>query len=104
MPTYYVSATTGDDTDTGLSAALAWATITKAVGMVAAGDTVYIGPGTYREKPSLTTAGTLGNVISWIPDPEAQYLTSDNPGIVRVTGCGVDEIPTTGVVWTVNVD
>ena len=98
MATYYVSAQNGNDTNDGLSAANAWVTIGKAVGEVAAGDTVYIGAGTYREKLVFTTSGTLGNEIRWIPDPECQYLTIDNPGIVRVTGCGVDEIPTEGMV------
>ena len=99
MATYYVSAQNGNDTNDGLSAANAWVTIGKAVGEVAAGDTVYIGAGIYREKPSLTTSGTDGNEIRWIPDPECQYLTTDNPGIVRVTGCGVDELPTAGHIW-----
>ena len=100
MATYFCSAKNGNDANDGLSAATAWATITKAVGEVAAGDTVYIGPGTYREKPSLTTAGTSGNEIRWIPDPEAQYLTTDDPGIVRVTGCDTNEKPTAGAVLT----
>ena len=105
MATYYVSAQNGNDVNTGLSAALAWATIGKAVGEVAAGDTVYIGAGTYREKPFLTTAGTSGNEINFIGDPETQYLTGDNPGKVRITGCGVDELPTTGTIidiWASN--
>ena len=100
MATYYVSAQNGNDANAGTSAALAWATIGKAIGEVAAGDTVYIGPGTYREKPSMSTSGTDGNPIRFIPDPEAQYLTDDISGIVRITGCDTNEIPTTGTVWT----
>jgi len=102
MAAYYVSAQRGNDENNGTSSATPWLTITKAIGVVAAGDTVYIGAGTYREKPSLATAGSDGNPITWIPDPSAKYVTGDNPGRVRITGCDADEYPTSGVVWDFN--
>ena len=102
MAIYYVSVQRGNDGNNGLSQAVPFATITKAVAEVAAEDIVYIGPGTYREKPSFATAGSAGKPITWIPDPMCKYLTNDNPGIVRVTGCGADELPTAGVVWFYN--
>jgi len=105
MADRFISIQNGNDANTGLSVAQAKATITGMIATpVAAGDTIYIGPGTYRENPSLATAGGAGNEIRWIPDPEAQFLTDDNPGIVRVTGCGVNELPTAGIVWTTGVD
>lgn len=105
MAIMHVSIQRGSDAyskEQAANPATPWATITKAIGEVAAGDTVYIGPGTYREKPSFATAGVAGNIISWIPDPSAKYVTGDNPGIVRVTGCNANELPTSGIVWNYN--
>lgn len=47
MATYYVR-TTGSDAAAGTSAAAAWLTIGKAMTTVSAGDTVWVGAGTYR--------------------------------------------------------
>jgi len=101
MANYYVSRQNGNDGNAGTSAATAKATIGAGLGLMSAGDTLYIGPGIYRETFTDTdfTAGTSGNETKIIGDPECQYLTSDTPGIVRVTGCGTDEIPTSGIVW-----
>jgi hypothetical protein len=101
MANYYVSRQNGNDGNAGTSAATAKATIGAGLGLMSAGDTLYIGPGIYRETFTDTdfTAGTSGNETKIIGDPECQYLTSDKPGIVRVTGCGTDEIPTSGIVW-----
>src|SRR3954454_6912896 len=53
---------TGSDSNNGLSAGAAWLTIGKALtsGGVAAGDTVYIGAGIYRE----TVTASLTNPAS----------------------------------------
>jgi hypothetical protein len=101
MANYYVSRQNGNDGNAGTSPATAKATIGAGLGLMSAGDTLYIGPGIYRETFTDTdfTAGTSGNETKIIGDPECQYLTTDTPGIVRVTGCGTDEIPTSGVVW-----
>ena len=104
MPIYYVSAQRGLDTNDGLSSGNPWLTITKAVQIVAPGDIVYIGPGTYREKIYLATAGTEANPIKWIPDSSVRYVTGDNQGIIRITGCDINEYPTPGIVWTGWVD
>ena len=93
---YYVSVQRGSDSNDGLSQETPYLTIAKAITMVTAGSIVYIGSGCYREKPVLATAGTLENPIKWIPDPNSEYLTSDNVGIVRVTCCDENEYPTTG--------
>jgi len=102
MALYYISAQRGSDNNNGTSPVTPWVTINKAVGEVAPGDTVYIGPGTYREKITLITSGVAGNPITWYPDPNAKYVIGDKPGIVRVTGCGEDEMPTDGIVWNYN--
>jgi|GEM_PF-2600617 len=102
MAVYYVSAQRGNDNNDGLSQATPFLTIGKAVTVVAAGDSVAIGPGTYREKPVFQTAGTSELRIVWCPDPDCVYLTDDKPGMVRVTGCDENENPTSGAVWHFN--
>lgn len=60
--TYYV-ATNGDDHDDG-SASNPWATFTKAMTILGAGDTLYINDGTYYQTLNVTTSGTNGNPIT----------------------------------------
>jgi len=88
MSTYFIR-TTGNDGNDGLSYTTggAWQTPAKAISTVAAGDTVYIAPGTYYESVVLATAGNSGAIIKWIGDKEAQYFLDLNPGPVRITGC-----------------
>jgi hypothetical protein len=105
MATYYVSKGGNDsNAGTGPGSSAAWLTITKAVQTAAAGDTVYVGSGVYRESPTNTNAGTSGSIIQFIADPDCKYCTSDNPGIVRVTSNGTDEIPVSGDVWICQKD
>jgi len=97
---YYVSQQNGDDNNDGLSPTTAWATISKAANEVLStldGDTyVYIGPGTYREYVSFVNGGTDSeHRIIFAGDPNCLYLTNDHPGIVRITGCDVNEVPNT---------
>jgi len=57
--TYYVSAATGNDSDTGLTEALAWLTVDKAMNTVAAGDKVWVkADGNYAELATIDTVGT----------------------------------------------
>jgi hypothetical protein len=100
MSTYYISNQRGNDENNGTSPSTPFATIGKAGTVVAAGDTVYIGPGTYRERVVLTTVGTLSDPIWWIPDPQAVEVTGDTPGLIRVTTCDNDEKLTAGNSWT----
>lgn len=106
MTTYYVSAQRGNDGNNGTSPATPWATVTKAVQTLVAGDTCYIGAGTYREKPVNVNAGTNGNIIQFIGDPDAQYVTGDTKGIVRITACDANEVEdnTNGKVWDCQKD
>lgn len=97
---YYVSQQNGNDNNDGLSPTTAWATISKAANEVLStldGDTyVYIGPGTYREYVSFVNGGTDSeHRIIFAGDPNCLYLTNDHPGIVRITGCDVNEVPGT---------
>ena len=90
MSVFYVSQQNGDDSNNGTTVALAKATIAGGVAVMSDGDhTLNIGPGTYRE---VVTLGALDGT-SWTAmmkifgDPTCEFLTSDNPGIVRITGC-----------------
>ena len=65
--TWYVR-TSGSDYNPGTSAASAFKTIGKAENMVTAGDTVYVGAGTYAETISTGRSGTAGAYISFIGD------------------------------------
>lgn len=66
----------------------AWQTISKAVNStntgLTAGDSIYIGGGTYREVLSLTTTGSAGNILSYIGDVDG-FITGDM-GEVICTG------------------
>lgn len=99
---YYVSAQHGNDLNTGLSEAQAWATLTKAaqtVGTPAVGNNHIIvwGPGTYREKLTFAYGGRSANErIIYRPDPDGLYLTQDKPGRCRVTGADANEMVSAG--------
>ena len=76
---YYVSVTDGDDSDTGLTTALAWATISKVNGFAfAAGDTVSFNKGdTWRETLTIPRAGAIGTYMVY-----NSYGTGNNPRIL----------------------
>ena len=104
---YYVSQQHGDDNNTGLSEAQAWATMTKAAQTVQTPDAgnrhrIHWGPGTYREKISFSYAGrSVTENITYEPDPNCLWLTNDKPGRCRITGCDSNEIASSGnlVSW-----
>ena len=58
---YYVSKS-GNDSNAGTASA-PWLTISHAASKVAAGDTVYVGAGTYSESVPITTSGTASAPI-----------------------------------------
>ncbi len=104
MANHYVSAQHGNDANDGHSVVNAKATLGSLItaGLVA-GDVVYIGPGTYREKVTMAASGSAGNTIKFYGDPGARYVTSDTPGIVRITGCDANESPSSGAaIWAFN--
>jgi len=57
---------------------------------VVAGDTVYVGAGTYREELTVDVTGTSGNIITYIGDVTGEY-TDGIGGIVRLTGLDTDD-------------
>lgn len=90
MTTYYVGIG-GDDGNDGTTWALRKLTLNGAEDIpVAAGDTVYVGPGTYRGELEVdTVAGSSGSPITYIGDYTGAN-TDGVGGIVRLAGSDDD--------------
>ena len=97
MATYYVSATTGNDSNNGTSVGTAKATIGAGENLAnTAGDVVYIAPGTYRESVTHGFSGNAANRIYFIGDPDCEIFgDAVSPGIVRITKTDTNNIPDT---------
>lgn len=102
MTTYYVSAATGNDSDTGLTEALAWLTIDHAMNTIAEGDKVWVkADGNYAE---LVTIDTVGGSTTPIVFEGYSSTTGDN-GQATITGsdsranCVVDSKTAGTIVW-----
>lgn len=90
MATYYVGPG-GNDGNSGLTWALRKLTLNGAEDVpVVANDTVYVGPGVYREVLTLDVSGNAGNPITYIGDVSGEN-TDDVGGIVRITGSDNDQ-------------
>ena len=74
-----------DGNDNGLSIANAYPTWALAKADVAAGDIIYIAPGTYNEKVTLATDGTAAAKIKWIGDVNSEVFISVTPGTIILT-------------------
>ncbi len=83
--TYYVRQTVGDDTHDGRSAASAWRSLAHLSTTLKAGDTVYVGPGLYREQVTVGADGTSGARIVFVADTTGEH-TGDPSGTVMITG------------------
>lgn len=95
MTTYYVGAG-GNDANTGLSWAQRRLTLNGIEDKpVAAGDTVYVGPGVYREMLTCDVSGTSGNPITYIGDYTGAN-TDGAGGVVCITGSDNDQTATRG--------
>ena len=93
MTTYYVGITAAGNED-GTTWADRLGTLNDAENIpVAANDTVYVGPGTYRETLTVDVAGTAGNPITYIGDVDGSH-TDGVGGIVRITGSNNDTTAT----------
>jgi len=76
MTIYYVGPG-GNDANNGLSWANRKLTLNGAEDVpVAAGDTVYVGPGVYREGLVLDVDGSVGNIITYIADVTGRIQTA----------------------------
>lgn len=102
MATYYVSPS-GNDANNGLSADAShasnkpWLTIAKALGAagIASGDTVYLGPGTYREVVSVAMTSATGET-SVLGDPNNAQSFKDGSGVL------LDVAPVRWTAYTTN--
>ena len=93
MATYYVGSG-GNDGNDGLSWANRFLTLNGAEDEpVAANDTVYVGPGVYRELLQCDLSGSAGNEITYIGDVTGEN-TDGIGGLVRITGSDNDQTAT----------
>ncbi len=83
--TYFVRQTIGDDMHDGRAAGSAWRTLAKLSTVLRAGDTVYVGPGLYREQVTVSADGTSAARIVLVADTTGEH-TGDPPGTVMITG------------------
>lgn len=89
MATYYVGSG-GNDGNNGTTWALRKLTLNGAEDIpVAANDTVYVGPGTYRELLTVDVSGAAGQPITYIGDYTGAN-TDGVGGVVRITGSDND--------------
>lgn len=65
--TYFVR-TTGNDGNDGLTPSTAWRTVTFSAGRAGAGDTVYVGAGTYSGRVQPTSHGTSAEPVRFVAD------------------------------------
>lgn len=87
MATYYVSTTTGNNSNSGTSAALPWATLAFTLGAasgtnpgLSGGDSVYIAPGNYNEAVTLGFTSP-SSTVQILGDPlNLQAFPSITPG------------------------
>lgn len=93
MTTYYVGSG-GNDGNAGTSWATRKLTLNGAEDIpVVAGDTVYVGAGTYRETLTVDVSGSAGNPITYIGDYTGAN-TDGVGGVVRITGSNDDKTTT----------
>ncbi len=73
----------GDNWHSGRSPGAAVATIQRAAGMAAAGETILILPGVYREEVRVRNGGTLGKPV---------VFRAVHPGTVTISGAAPDDV------------
>ena len=101
MATYYCSGQNGNDSNNGTTVALARKTIDSALSLLSAGDTLYIGPATYREQlinSDFTAGSDVGSETKHIGDPDSNIFTNDIPGPVRITAKDIHEKSQLGTI------
>jgi len=94
--TWYVDGTNGNNANTGRSATAAFKTIAKALAGIAAGDTVLIRKGLYREGINLNAAsapsGTAARPITFGSYGDGEVILDGSPKVTGWTNVG-------GTVW-----
>lgn len=85
---FYVRGAAGNDRSDGLSPQTAFQTIGAAAARVRAGDTVIVGPGTYKEGIVDPAGGTAAAPVIFMADPTGG-MTADPAGQVVVDTTGV---------------
>jgi hypothetical protein len=100
----YFVANTGNDTNQGTQS-LPWKTLSHAANVLMAGDTVYIGSGTYSERLIPANSGTNGQYISFtsqagasviidgttppLPDYDSGLVHIEGRSYIRVSGLNI---------------
>ncbi|MEW6071094.1 MAG: Ig-like domain-containing protein [Planctomycetota bacterium] len=87
VPQTYFVRKSGSDANDGESPAAAWATIAHAAGLLAPGDTVHVGAGTYAESITISAVGAADAPIFLLADTNGNY-TSDAGDVVVDAGGG----------------
>jgi hypothetical protein len=95
---YYVK-TNGLDTNTGLSAATPFKTLTKALQMASAGDTIYIGGGTYTDQPVTVRNGSAALPIRVIGDTKGVFTGTKGTVQFRKAGSLMIDVQHSWVVF-----
>ena len=93
LATDYFVTKTGNDTNPGTHSS-PWKTLSHAANMLIAGDTVYIGSGTYTERLTPVNSGTNGQYINFISQAGASVtidgtsisLPDYDSGLVHIEG------------------
>ena len=88
LATDYFVRKTGSDGNAGTSAGTAWLTVDYATDNVAAGDTIYVGAGTYVEDVYPAISGTVGNPIKYIADTDGAQ-TGDAGDVILSSPAGL---------------
>lgn len=102
MTTYYVGPG-GSNSNNGTSWALRKLTLNGAEDIpVAAGDTVWVGPGAYRELLTCDVSGSSGSPITYIGDVTGEH-TDGVGGTVRITGSDNDTTTTRASCITASI-
>ncbi len=81
--TAYFVRTSGNNANDGLTAATAFRTIQRAADVMVAGDTAYVGAGTYVEAVDTRRAGTAASPIRFLADTSG--VNTGDAGTVTVT-------------------
>lgn len=81
---------TGSNSNSGTSSGSAWLTVGYAADHVTAGDTIYVGAGTYSQpiQPAATCAGTAANPIRFSADTDGSQ-TGDAGAVVLTATTGM---------------